>query len=122
MVLKQIQPIPDYVDASWCRALRDSLGDPPCKDGLQRALKFIGDRESVRLDDLLSAMTPDDAEWARLACGLDGYGCGYGHGYGDGDGHGYGVCVGYGEGDGYGHGYGDGDGYGDGHGYGRVEP
>lgn len=109
---KAIDPIPVRVTAEWCRSLRSPEGDEPCEGGLWRALNWIGDRESVLLAELLSALCYSDREWAEFACGLAGYGygSGYGSGYGDSSGFGYGDSYGYSNG------YGSGSGYGAGYG------
>ena len=119
--------LPETLHAGMMCDLRLN-GAPPCRDGLARALEWIGERViplDEALEQLPAAIGPDDALWACRALGVagygvgNGYGDGYGYGYGYGDGYGYGYGNGYGDGYGYGYGYGNGDGNGDGYGIGN---
>lgn len=102
---------PPVLSSEVLRGLRDPGGSRPCRVGLGRALRWIGDREipiEQALEEAKSALSSDDLEWGLRALGISGYG--------DGD-DGYGSGSGSGSGDGFdssgsGHGYGDGEGYG----------
>lgn len=130
------------VNASYILAMRSPEGEAPCKDGLDEAFAWIGDRE-ISLDQAFEEAEEVglDVEWAAVSLRIFGYGTGDGAyggkgGYGNGDGgygsngHGYeagdGYGAGYGYGDSSGNGYGSdysdgsGHGYGEGYGYSNV--
>lgn len=119
---------PSVISADVLRGLRAPDGSRPCRDGIGKALLWIGDREipiEQALEEAKSVLTSDDLEWGLSALGIsggdycdgydfsDGAGDGCGEGYGDGDRYG----SGYGYGDRYGSGSGSGSGYGYGYGY-----
>lgn len=131
---EQLPSPPSVISAEVLRGLRAPDGSRPCRNGIGRALRWIGDREiqiEQALEEAKSALSSDDLEWGLRALGISGYGDGddgFGDGSGSGDdsgygrgsdsGHGYGSGSGYGSGDGSGSGNGYGDGYGFGSGYG----
>lgn len=123
-------PSPPIISAEVLRGLRAPDGSRPCRDGLGRALRWIGDREipiEQALEEAQSVLASSDIEWGRRALGISGSGYDYGYGYGCESGcYGYGsIYDDYGSGSGYsygssgsGHGYADGSGDGYGYGYG----
>lgn len=113
---------PPVLSAEVLRGLRAPDGSRPCRVGLDKALRWIGDREipiEQALEEAKSALSSDDLEWGRRALGISGYGSGYGSDYGHGHGHGYGYGHGSGYGDGHGCGESYGSDYGSGYGYGH---
>src|SRR5690606_38576997 len=77
---------PSIISAEVLRGLRAPDGSRPCRDGLGRALRWIGDREipiEQALEEAQSVLESSDIEWARRALGISGYGYDYGDGSGD---------------------------------------
>lgn len=116
---------PPVLSAEVLLGLHAPDGSRPCRVGLGRALRWLGDREiqlELALEEAKSVLTSDDLEWGLSALGISGgdYGDGYdfSDGAGDGCGEGYGDGYGYGSGYGYGDRYGSGSGSGSGYGYG----
>lgn len=116
-----VPEVPPVLSAEVLRGLRAPDGSSPCQDGIDRALRWIGDREipiEQALEEAESVLTPGDLEWGLRAFWIsgNGYGDGYGDAYDSDSGDGWGYGSGYGDGSSYGDGYGNGHGYG----YGSV--
>lgn len=120
--------LPPVLSAEVLRGLRAPDGSRPCRGGLHKALRWIGDREipiEQALEEAEGVLSSGDLEWGRGSLGISGYGsgdygCGYEEGGGEGSVFGHGYDKGKGKGNGYGYGYDLGSGHGFGYSYGYA--
>src|SRR5690606_16697819 len=82
---------PPVLSAEVLLGLYAPDGSRPCRVGLGRALRWIGDREiqlELALEEAKSVLAPSDLEWGLIALGISGgdYGDGYDFSDGAGDG------------------------------------